>query len=195
MDWRYAIIAGLFIIGVLLAFPLAIGVCVAVGGILIGLDRFTARLPGFRELRRWLQRRQYRPGRVVTRFVARDVRRDVEVLDAAQIHAGIITARVRTWNVLDAAKRLAPVPAFGEVRTVEIRELWVWSGAPSGGPIPEEAASTAEPGAAVYPSHGLRSFGFRRSVRGANAEPVAAPDGGRDAGFSEFAVSQRSRRC
>ena len=25
--------------------------------------------------------------------------------------------------------------------------------------------------------------------------PVAQPDGGRDAGFSEFTVSQRGRRC
>jgi hypothetical protein len=147
MDWGYAIIAGLFIIGVVLAFPLAIGICVAAGGTVIGVNRFAPHLPGCRQLRRWLWRRRYRPGRVVSCFVARDVRRDVEVLDAAQIDGGIITARVRTWNVLYAAKGLAPVPAFGDVRTVEIRDLWVWSGTPWGGPVPEEAASTAERGA------------------------------------------------
>jgi hypothetical protein len=156
MEWGYTIIAGLFIIGVLLAFPLAIGVVVAVGGVLIGVDRFTSQLPGCRQLRRWLRRRQYRPGRVVTRFVAKDVRRDVEVVDAAQIDAGIIRARVRTWNVLYAVKGLAPVPAFGDVRTVEIRNLWVWSGAPWGGPVPEETPQTAELGAAADPGHGPR---------------------------------------
>lgn len=151
MEWSYAIIAGPFIICVLLAFPMAIGICVVVGGVLIGADRLTAHLPGCRQLRRWLRRRHYRPGRVVTRFLAPDVRRDVEVIDAAQIDTGIITARVRTWNVLYAAKGLAPFPPFGDVRTVEIRNLWVWSGAPWGGPIPEERAATAEPGVAADP--------------------------------------------
>jgi hypothetical protein len=152
----YATVAGLFIIGVLLAFPLAIGVVVAVGGVLIGVDRFTAHLPGYRQLRRWLRRRQYQPGRVVTRFVARDVRRDVEVVDAAQIDAGIIAARVRTWNVLYVANGLVPVPAFGDVRTVRIQNLWVWSGPPWGGAVPEEPVATAEPGAAADPGHGPR---------------------------------------
>src|SRR5262245_7198301 len=124
MEWGYAIIAGLFVLGVALAFPLAIGICLAAGGVLIGVDWFTAHCPGFRQVRRWVRRRQYRPGRVVTRFLAPDVRRDVEVVDASQIEAGVITARVRTWNVLYAARGLDAVPPFGEARAVEIRELW-----------------------------------------------------------------------
>src|SRR5436305_15028919 len=45
MEWGYTIIAGLFILGVLLAFPLAIGICVALGGELLALDRLTTRCP------------------------------------------------------------------------------------------------------------------------------------------------------
>jgi hypothetical protein len=46
MEWSYAIIAGLFVLGVLLAFPLAIGICVTLGGILMVADRLTTRCPG-----------------------------------------------------------------------------------------------------------------------------------------------------
>lgn len=35
----------------------------------------------------------------------------------------------------------------------------------------------------------------RLPISSSNAEPVAAADGGRDAGFSVFTVSQRGRRC
>jgi hypothetical protein len=137
MEWGYAIIAGLFIIGVLLAFPLAIVICVAFGGVLIGLDRFTASCPGFSHLRRWHRRRLYRPGRVVSRFLAPDVRRAVEVVDASEVDAGRLTVRTRTWNVLYAIKGLMPEPPFGEVRTVAVVDLWAWSGEPWGGPVPE----------------------------------------------------------
>src|SRR5262245_19066447 len=124
MESGYASIAGLFVVGVVLAFPVAVAIGVALGRVLSGADWFTAHCPGFRQVRRWVRRREYRPGRVVTRFRAPDVRRDVEVVDASQIDAGVITARVRTWNLLYAARGLAPVPPFGEARAVEIRELW-----------------------------------------------------------------------
>lgn len=139
MGWELAIIAGLFIVGVVLAFPLAIGVCAAFAGVFIALDRFTNWCPGFSHLRRWLRRRTYRPGRVVTQFVALDIRRDVLVVDASQLDVGTITARVRTWNVLYSVKRLASVPPFGEVQTIQLRELWAWTGAPWGGPVPGQA--------------------------------------------------------
>ena len=97
------------------------------------------------KIRLWHWKRRYRTGRTVTQFLAPDIRRDVEVLDASRIDAGVITARTRTWNVLYAIKGLAPEPPFGEVRTVEIRELWKWSGAPWGGPVPDSTDGTAEP--------------------------------------------------
>jgi hypothetical protein len=88
-------------------------------------------------IRRWYRRRYYRPGRVLSRFLVPDVRRDVEVVDASQIDAGLLSARIRTWNVLYAAKGLSPVPPFGGVRTVAVKDLWAWSGEPWGGPVPE----------------------------------------------------------
>lgn len=136
MEWSYLIIVGLFILGVLLAFPLAICICVVLGGMLIGFDRFTARCPGFSHLRRWYRRRLYRPGQIVSRFLAPDVRRDVEVVDASAIDAGLLTVRTRTWNVLYVIKGLSAEPAFGEVRTVALEDLWAWSGEPWGGPTP-----------------------------------------------------------
>jgi hypothetical protein len=58
----------------------------------------------FARIRRWYRKRAYRPGRIVSRFLAPDVRRDVEVVDAAEIDAGRLTLRTRTWNVLYAIK-------------------------------------------------------------------------------------------
>lgn len=88
-------------------------------------------------IRRWYRRRVYRPGRIVSRFLAPDVRREVMVVDASDIEAGRLTVRTRTWNVLYAIKGLSPKPQFGEVRSVAVGDLWAWSGEPWGGPVPE----------------------------------------------------------
>jgi hypothetical protein len=137
MEWGYVTIAVVFVVGVVLAFPLAIAICIAAGGVLAGIDWFTARCPGFSHLRRRRRRRLYQPGRVVSQFLAPDVRRDVEVVDASGIDTGIISARIRTWNVLYAAKELAPEPMFGDVVTVAVDGLWAWSGERWGGPVPD----------------------------------------------------------
>jgi len=90
-----------------------------------------------KKIRLWRWKRQYRPDRVVTRFLAPDVRRDVEVVDVSLIEGGMISARIRTWNLLYAAKGIAPKPPFGDVRRIEIKDLWIWSGEPWGGPVPD----------------------------------------------------------
>jgi hypothetical protein len=160
MEWGYAVIIGLFVLGVLLAFPLAIGIIVALGACSWGLDRFTAWCPGFRHLRRWYLRRLYGPGRVVSRFLAPDVRRDVEVVDASEVDAGRLTVRTRTWNVLYAIKGMSPRPPFGDVRVVALTDLWTWSGQPWGGPVLEyqDAEPLYSPGCqASSPSEGTDS--------------------------------------
>ncbi len=81
-----------------------------------------------RKIRVWHWKRLYRPGRVITRFLAPDIRRDVEAVDVSLIETGIISARIRTWNVLYAVKGIAPEPPFGAVRQIEIKDLWNWSG-------------------------------------------------------------------
>ena len=89
------------------------------------------------QLRLWCWMRRYRPGRVVSSFLAPDIRRDVEVIDNSRIESGVITARTRTWNVLYAIRGIEPEPAFGEAKEIAIKELWNWSGAPWGGPVPD----------------------------------------------------------
>jgi hypothetical protein len=51
MEWGYAIIGVLFVAGVLLAFPLAIGICGALGGVLVAIDRLTTRCPRCKQRR------------------------------------------------------------------------------------------------------------------------------------------------
>ena len=77
-----------------------------------------------RKIRYWQWKRRYRPGVVVSRFLTPDIRRDVEVLDASRIASGVITARIRTWNVLYAIRGIEPEPAFGDAREIAIRGLW-----------------------------------------------------------------------
>lgn len=84
-------------------------------------------------IRNWNRRRVYKPGRVLSRFVAREVKRDVEVISADQIDDGIIVARVRTNNVLYVAKGLTEEDRFCEAVTLEIATMWDWSGKPWGG--------------------------------------------------------------
>jgi hypothetical protein len=91
----------------------------------------------FARIRSLYRKTLYRPGRVVSRFLAPDVRRDVEVADASRIDAGLLTVRTRTWNVLYVINGLSSEPPFGELRTVSVGELWGWSGEPWGGPVPE----------------------------------------------------------
>ena len=54
----------------------------------------------------WYRKKRYRPGRTLSRFLAKDIRRDVQVVDASDIDRGTIFARTRTWNLLYAAKNL-----------------------------------------------------------------------------------------
>ena len=88
------------------------------------------------------RRRRLLVGATLSRFVAKDIRRDVEVVDAAEVDKGFVSARTRTWNVLYASKRLAPKPDFGEPQRVSIQNLWDWKGPSWGGPVPDEEAKS-----------------------------------------------------
>jgi hypothetical protein len=91
----------------------------------------------FKKIRLWYWKRQYRSGCVVSSFLAPDIRRDVEVIDASRVEDGVISARIRTWNVLYAIKGIAPEPPFGEVREIAIKDLWTWTGELWGGRVPD----------------------------------------------------------
>lgn len=85
------------------------------------------------KLRRWLRRRTFREGAVLSRFVARDVRRDVLIVSIASIDDGTITGRTRTTNVLYVSKELTPQPEFGPPTELRIDQLWQWTGSTWGG--------------------------------------------------------------
>ena len=86
-----------------------------------------------RPLRNWWRRRTLREGRVFTHFIAHDVRRDILVVSAARIDEGLITARVRTTNVLYLSKGFVRQSEFEEARELRIDEMWSWTGESWGG--------------------------------------------------------------
>jgi hypothetical protein len=89
------------------------------------------------KFRLWRWKRAYSIGKIVTRFIAPDIRRDVDVVDTSEIESGVITVRTRTWNVLYHIKEIKEKPPFGDVRRIEIRDLWKWEGELWGGPVPD----------------------------------------------------------
>ncbi|HVX13154.1 MAG TPA: hypothetical protein VHC22_18360 [Pirellulales bacterium] len=87
----------------------------------------------FQTLRRWIRRRTYREGRTVSRFIARDIRRDILVVSATRIDEGLITGRVRTSNVLYVARGFVPQPEFDPPTELHIDTMWHWTGQRWGG--------------------------------------------------------------
>jgi len=84
-------------------------------------------------IRHWFQRRRYRVGKTVSCFIARDVRRDVEIVATHRLKKGFITARVRTTNVLYQMKALVPESEFEAAREIALVDLWNWTGHSWGG--------------------------------------------------------------
>jgi len=87
----------------------------------------------FRQLMKRRHRKIFREGCVLSRFIARDIRRDVMILSAHDIDDGFITARIRTTNVMYLSRGVVPSLAFGPPERIAIDKLWVWSGQTWGG--------------------------------------------------------------
>ena len=90
-------------------------------------------------LRRWQWRRTYQEGKQLSRFVAIDIKREIQVIDTAKLAQGILTVRTRTWNLLYAGRGIAKKPDFGPAQEIEIAKLWQWNGPSWGGPVPAES--------------------------------------------------------
>jgi hypothetical protein len=82
----------------------------------------------FGRIRQWLRRRSFCEGKTLSRFVARDVRREILIISTTRIAEGIIIGRVRTTNVLYVSKGLVPQPEFGPAIELPIDKLWHWTG-------------------------------------------------------------------
>jgi len=87
----------------------------------------------FKHVRNWFRRRRYREGRILSRFIADDVRREILIVSAAKVEEGIVTGRVRTTNLLYRSRGLVPEPEFGPPQELRIGEMWHWTGQPWGG--------------------------------------------------------------
>ena len=87
----------------------------------------------FKSICRWNRRKVYKPGRVLSGFVARDVRRDIKIVSIDKLDDGLILAQVRTNNVLYLSKRLMQQQDFSEPTMIDIATMWKWSGKPWGG--------------------------------------------------------------
>jgi hypothetical protein len=79
--------------------------------------------------RRW----RLKEGRLLSQFIARDVRRDILIVSARRVEEGFISARVRTFNCLYVASDIASLPDFGPVEEIQIDSMWHWTGADWGG--------------------------------------------------------------
>ena len=110
----------------------------------------------FNRVRNWLRRCRYREGRTLSRFIARDVRREILITSAARVGEGIVTGRVRTTNLLYRSRGLVPEVEFGPPRELRIDEMWHRTGPPWGG-LPDgtslaarllAGSQEADPGAA-----------------------------------------------
>src|SRR5262245_59844314 len=61
----------------------------------------------FKSIRDRLRRWRYREGRTLSRFIARDIRREILIVSAARVEEGIITGRGRTAELTDAGFAVA----------------------------------------------------------------------------------------
>lgn len=75
----------------------------------------------------------YREGRTLSRFIAKDVVREVMVISVAEIDEGFITARVKTTNILYLAGEYILPPSFGPPERICIDQVWHWTGQSWGG--------------------------------------------------------------
>lgn len=87
----------------------------------------------FKSIQRWFRHWRFREGRTLSRFIARDVRRDIQIVSAARIDDGFITARVRTSNMLYVSEGLKAQSAFKPAREMHFYEIWHWPGKSWGG--------------------------------------------------------------
>ena len=87
----------------------------------------------FKSIQRWFRRRRFREGRTLSQFIARDVRREIQILSAHRIDDGFVTVRVRTSNVLYVIYGLTAEPEFEPAKEMRLDEIWKWTGKSWGG--------------------------------------------------------------
>ena len=69
----------------------------------------------------------------MSQFIAKDVRRDVEIVSVDELDNGFTTARLRTTNVLYQSYNLIEDNDFSEPERIALDKLWEWTGHNWGG--------------------------------------------------------------
>jgi hypothetical protein len=69
----------------------------------------------------------------LTSLVARDVRREIEIVEVSELAPGQERARIRVSSLLSESTDTAAVPAFEAPRRVAITDLWTGTGQRRGG--------------------------------------------------------------
>ena len=70
---------------------------------------------------------------MLSRMIARDVRRDLIIVSAERLAEGFVTVRVRTNNLLYLHQNLTDEEEFGAEVELPLSDLWAWSGESWGG--------------------------------------------------------------
>jgi len=83
--------------------------------------------------KKWRRRRIYKAGMRISRFIAKDVKREIEIVSAEEIDDGFVMAKVRTYNLLYLSKRLTKKEPFSPAQRMAIDDLWKWTGKSWGG--------------------------------------------------------------
>jgi hypothetical protein len=69
----------------------------------------------------------------LSRFIAPDVRRDIQILSVARLDEGIVIGRARTTNLLYLSRGLIPEPEFEPPKELHVDDMWQWTGQSWGG--------------------------------------------------------------
>ena len=75
------------------------------------------------KIRNWYRRRVYKPGTVISRFVARDVRREVKIISVDGIDEDFIVGQVRANNILYLKRGLVQEQRYSDPVSLNITQL------------------------------------------------------------------------
>ena len=64
------------------------------------------------------------PGQVISKFVARDIKREIRILSIDEINIGFVIIQRRTFNVLYMSKGLIEKQSFGLPKRIKVNQLW-----------------------------------------------------------------------
>ncbi|MEM7455586.1 MAG: hypothetical protein AAF456_14630 [Planctomycetota bacterium] len=78
-------------------------------------------------------RQAFETGKPISRFIARDVRREILVVNIDELSSGFIIARTRTSNLFYLSKKLTEMREFGKPERISIEDIWNWTGQSWGG--------------------------------------------------------------